>query len=591
MSSTFGALETAKSGLSVAMQNMNITGHNISNANTDGYTRQRLVTSAIDPPASSYLISQSSSTQVGRGVEVLEVEQLRSAYLDNQYRALNSDYSYSDSRSQALTYLEGLFNETDEDSGMTTAIENFYSALNTFSQNTSNETYRTNVQQQAVSMTENFNIVYGEMNDLWNDQNGGIDTAAQEINSDASKLVEYNKAISQYERLGENANDLRDERNLLLDKMSALVNITYSTNKDNPSMVDVQIGGLSLVSGVTSNPIEIDSASNHTAEIDTLTSQIASVNSGISQAVSAGEPTDGLKTELSGYLDELGHYISISTTADSNGITDVSFHGASLVSGSASASIENAAAGNLTAWVELKRNNLTLDGDNLSISSGTVTSGELYAHMEMIEGSGSNNSGIPYYMSQLNSLAQEIAKNINAIHSTGYTYPYNGGQSITGVNFFDVPMDSDGAGGLTPDYSRINAGNFSLSKEVSGSIYNIAGSSEEVSLSGNPTETGNNTVALQLFQDLNNGGYYGMLDNIVGHLAITSKESQSAQDTKQSLLKNIDAQRTSLSGVSIDEETVNLITFKQSYNACARMISAIDEMMDTLIGNTGVVGR
>jgi flagellar hook-associated protein 1 FlgK len=589
MSSTFGIFETAKSGLSVARQNLNITGQNIANANTEGYTRQRLITSAIDPSVSSYLVSQVDTSNVGEGVEVLGVQQIRSAYLDNQYRDLNSDYSYSEYRTQSLTYLEGLFNETDTDSGLTTAIENFYSALNTLAEDASSEEYRTNVQQQALALTGSFNIVYDEMNDLWEDQNYSISMSADKINSLAGQISELNRAIAQYERTGETANDLRDERNVLLDQLSGVVNISYGVNEDNSSMLDIRIGGLDLVNGTSVNAVTVDSVSNHTAEIDALTAQIAAVNADI--AASGTGATAAQQTEIAGYLADLGQYADVTATADADGVTSVDFYGVSLVNGSGQTAVGDAAETDLTAWVALKRNNLTLDGDELSVGAGTVTSGELYAHIEMVEGTDPGVAGIPYYMSQINGLAQAIARNVNTIHETGYTYPKDGLSSVTGVDFFNVTSVSDGAGGYTKDYSLITAGNFSLSDAVTSSVYNIAASSEEVDLYGDSTETGNNTIISQLVGDLDTGNYYGMLNSIVGNLATTVKSSTSVLDTREALLGSIDTQRASVSGVSTDEETTNLIVYQQTYAACARVITAIDSMMETLVKSTGLVGR
>lgn len=589
MSSTFGMFETAKSGLSAARQNLNITGQNIANANTDGYTRQRLITSAIDPAASTYLVSQVDTSNVGKGVEVLGVRQIRSAYLDNQYRDFNSDYSYSEYRTQSLTYLEGLFNESDTDSGLTTAIENFYSALNTLTEDTSSEEYRTNVQQQALALTESFNIVYKEMNDLWDDQNYSISMNADKINSLADQISELNTSIAQYERTGETANDLRDERNILLDQLSGVVNISYSTNDSNPSMVDIRIGSLDLVTGTSVNRVEADSVSNHMTEIDGLTAQIAAVNADIAAAGTGA--TAAQQAEISGYLTDLGQYADVTATADANGITAVAFNGVSLVEGSDSTSVKDAAETDLVARIALYRNNLTLDGSELSIGAGTVTSGELYAHIEMVEGSNPGVAGIPYYMSQINGLARTIARNVNQIHETGYTYPKDGLSSVTGIDFFHVASVPDGAGGYTRDYSLITAGNLSLGDEVMANAYNIAASSEQVDLLGDSTETGNNTIISQLVSDLDTGNYYGMLNSIVGHLATTVKSSTSVLDTREALLGSIDTQRASVSGVSTDEETTNLIVYQQTYSACARVITAIDEMLETLVKSTGLVGR
>jgi len=599
MASTFGILETAKSGLSVSMENLNITGHNIANADTVGYSRQRLITSAKDSASSVNLIKPVTEDTVGQGVEVISVQQIRSEYLDDQYRDLNSSYSYSDSNAQALTYLESLFNsELENGEGLTGAIEDFFSALNTFSEDTTSEENRISVQKTALSMTQNFNLVYQEMESLWTDQNDSISTVAQEVNSAAEKLAQLNEAIASYERSGETANDLRDERNLLLDELSGYVDITYSNDSTNSSMVDVQIGGISLVEGTTASTIEIDSASNHSDEIDALTSNIASTNAAISSAL-ASDPyadTSALQAQMSGYLSDLGGYITVTATADSAGVTDVTYNGVSLVSGSTATSIEDAVENDLTAWISYNKNNLSLNGSELSIEAGTVDSGALYAHMEMVSSTDSENPGIPYYMDQLNELARGIAQNINDIHLTGYSYDTDDSTTATtsenGIYFFNVETDPDTDGNVTAEYyDRITAGNFTIADDISNNVWNIAGSSVQVYSDGTTMDTGNSEIATALYEDLADGGYYSSLNGIVGHLAIALNTSENMLDTKESLLNSIDTQRTSVSGVSIDEETTNLIVYQQSYNACARVITAIDDMLDTMISSMGLVGR
>ncbi|MGI5935639.1 MAG: flagellar hook-associated protein FlgK [Oscillospiraceae bacterium] len=583
MASTFGGLETAKSGLVAARTSIDVTGHNIANANTVGYTRQRVLTSAREPGQGTYLISQFYNKRVGQGVDILEIQQLRSSYLDQQYRILNGDYMYSDKRVQSLTYLEGLFNELDEESGLTTSIENFYSALNVFSSDTSSLEYRTNVQQQALGMIHNFNVVYDEMKDLWHNQNDSISVAANRINAIAKELKYLNEAIASYERSGQPANDLRDERNLLLDELSGLVNITYAVNSDNPSMIDVKIGGLSLVSGSTFNQIEINSLSSRIEEINGFAKDIADLNKKLlDDSLTDPERTalqDEIQEKINQFKTAFDKYgITTAENPQNSMLTDVSFNGVLLVSGSN-------VCDTVDTLIQFNRNYLTLYGNELSIEAKTVTGGQLYSHMEMITGEEANSPGIPYYMKQLNLLAQDIARTINEVHKTGWTYPYGGNESTDNINFFYVPSD----GGME-NYDLITAGNFALDGKILESAYNIAGSAKKVDLSSGSTETGNNEVARRLLNTINDGNFFGKLNSIVGHLAIEIDSSRSILDTRESLINSVDKQRMSISGVDLDEEATNLIVFQQTYAACARVVTAIDEMLSIMINNMGRVG-
>ena len=601
MSSTFGILEAAKSGLSVSMENLKITGHNIANANTVGYSRQRLVTSAKEMNA-SYLLRPVTNEQVGQGVEVLDVQQIRSSYLDDQYRDLNSGYSDSDATTQALTYLEGLFNpELSDGEGLTGAVESFFSALNTFTSNTSSEENRIAVQKSAEGMTQDFNLVYQEMESLWNDQNDSISTDAQEVNSIAEKLADLNDSIASYERRGDTANDLRDERNLLLDTLSGYADITYSNNTDNPSMVDVKIGGASLVTGETASKLVVSSKADHADEIDGVTQHIADLNVQIAAETDSATISD-LQNQIADEVDTLKNTYNLSdlTTAANGSMVDVSYGSTTLVSGTSSSGIADAVQSDITTWADFNKNNLTLVespavSTEISIEAGTITSGSLYAHMNMVSSIDSDKPGVLYYMDRLNSLARSMAQNINEIHLKGFSYDSDGQadttNSTSGHYFFQVGTSVDGSGNVTEDYSKITAGNFALSNDIEDNIWDIAGSSEQVYSDGTQMNSGNSEVATSLYQDLANSGYYGKINSIVGHLALALDTSQNLLDAKQSLLTSADTQRTSVSGVSQDEEATNLIMYQQSYTACARVITAIDEMLDTMINNMGVVGR
>ncbi len=567
--STFGSFEIAKSGLSVAMQQLNVTEQNIANVNTEGYTRQRLLTSAKDPANGRYLVAQLSKTLVGQGVEALGIQQIRSEYLDKQYRTLNSNYNQSSARSTALEYLTGVMNELGEKGTITTAIDKFFSALNTFASNTSSQEYRTNVQQQALGMTQTFNNIYEEVQSLWHNQNDSVAIAAQKINSIAQKIANLNDAIAKFEQTGGTANDLNDERNLLIDELSGYVNITYDFNPDNSSMIDIKIGGLTLVEGKAVNEIVVDSAKD-------LIDDIVNGDAAAQAAASTR-------------LTELGF-----TCTETGGVYDVSFNGIALVTaGAAVPNIDNVVSSDLTLWVAYNRNNLTVNSTPPgALELGTVvTSGKLCSYMEMVSNQDAVNAGIPFYMEQINSFVREIAKNLNEIAASGYTYPYTlqDGTPVasqTGINLFHVP---DSGGG--PDYTLLNAGNFSLSAEVLESVWNIAGSSTPVDLTAGATESGNNVIALRLFQDLVENSYYDKLNSIVGNLSIDANTTDSILSTKESLLLSTDTQRQSLSSVSLDEETTNLIIFQQSYQACARVITTLDEMLNTMINNMGITGR
>jgi flagellar hook-associated protein 1 FlgK len=586
MSTIFGSFEIAKSGLSVAMLQLNVTEQNIANANTKGYTRQRAVTSAVEPNSSNYLIAPRHAALVGQGVEVINVTQIRSDYLDAQYRKLNTDYYTNESIDQALTYLNGVFNELDEDAGLTTAIKNFYSALNTFSSDPSSHEFRTNVQQQAQALTDTFNTIYDEMRSLWEDQNASIRTDVEQINSYAEKIAALNLAIARAVQADAATNDLKDELNLLLDELSGYVSIEYKFNEN--QTVDITIGGNVLVTGRQFSRIDMASPVENAEAIDGLTQEIAGLNAQIAAALEAGEDIAELETQLQEKIDELSEYLSVTveTDADTNQ-RSVFFEGVALVSGAEARASREAVETNLEAWVAFHSNTLTLNGETLDFD-GAITGGRLYGHVRMATSLRSDAQGIPFYMNQLNELARGMARDINAIHREGWTYPSGGTLSQTGINFFHVPGSLDEEGNPLYDYSTVTAGNIRLSEEVLASPNFIAASSETVNLEAGVTESGNNVVARALYGTLSKNGYFDKLNSIVADLAIETDTVRNIMATKDTLVTSVDTQRMSLSSVSMDEETTNLIMFQQTYNACARVVTTISDMIDTLVNRMGV---
>jgi flagellar hook-associated protein FlgK len=246
-------------------------------------------------------------------------------------------------------------------------------------------------------MTQSFNNVYEEMESLWHEQNDSINTVAQKINSIAQKLAQLNDSIAGALQTGGTANDLNDERNLLLDELSGYVNITYSLNTSNDNMIDVRIGGLTLVEGKTANEIEVESAASHTSQIDDLAQQIADLN-----AASETETDPAVIAANRDAIDvlviELGNYVTVAAAdnTDNPALIDVTFDGVPFVTGTEPFPAAAAVKSDLDTFIAFNRNNLTLNGMELSNDNNTVTSGQLYSNMEMITSKSPLSPGIPY---------------------------------------------------------------------------------------------------------------------------------------------------------------------------------------------------
>lgn len=251
--STFYGLEIARKGMSVSQKAIDVTGHNIANANTAGYTRQRLAMSAIEPGAGIHRLGFSAAGNVGAGARIITVEQVRSGFLDRQFRRENNQLNYWNERADGLAYVESLFDELSN-TGITAAITDFTDSIQEVSKDPVNKEYRTNMMQNALKMTETFNHYFQQLSSKQSELNVQVEVKTNQINDLAQSIADLNIQIARYELSGQKANDLHDKRNIYLDELSGIVDINYTTNSDN--QLQITIGGQTLVDHANVNKLQ-----------------------------------------------------------------------------------------------------------------------------------------------------------------------------------------------------------------------------------------------------------------------------------------------------------------------------------------------
>lgn len=517
MGSTFYGLEIAKSGLFVSQSEMNVSSHNIANVDTEGYTRQRIYTASVPGAGNHVQFAADKSGLAGRGVVAVTVEQIRSPFLDYQYRNQNSASTKWAAKEQFFSYVEDLFNtELDNSSIVSSSVSSqlgdFYDSLYKLVEKPADSEIRANVQKNALKLTETMNYYFDQLRDQQNTLNENVSVTVNQINQYSQHIAELNKEILGYELSGDKANDLRDTRNQLLDALSGLIDISYS--EDSSGYVNVQIDGNYLV---------------HQSDCNKL---------------------------------------AVAATMDNP--------------------VKPGAANRLyeVYWAD--------DSGAATTKKIGVENGALSAYMELRDGNTTNDIGIPYIVGQLNALCQKIVKDVNAVHRTGYTFPNdsNGNVSQTGINFFaDTSVAQDG--------SEVTAENFALSAEVMQNPYNIAASDAQVATTGEENEQrGNGNIALKLSELINSKDASGNPNNfdsvyktIVVGIGIEMSNISSTAKVQTVMQNHLTEQRKAISSVSLDEEMTNIIKFSHAYTAASRMITAMDEQLDVLINQTGLVGR
>ncbi|WHX48725.1 flagellar hook-associated protein FlgK [Paenibacillus woosongensis] len=248
MRSTFHTLEVGKRGVVAQQTALATTGHNITNANAPGYSRQVAKMAAARPIEFPGMTRSTNPNQLGMGVEVTSIKRIRDFLLDIEYRNQNSDLSTWIVKQETLSNVEGIFNEPSENS-IATSISEFWNAWQQLSKNPSSTdlSARTVVQQKAIALTETFNHIASQLDTLQNNLTQRINVKVAEVNNTVQQISDLTIMINRVEGLGDNANDLRDQRDLLIDQLSTLGNLQVIETDDNYQVI---FGDVMVVDGI-----------------------------------------------------------------------------------------------------------------------------------------------------------------------------------------------------------------------------------------------------------------------------------------------------------------------------------------------------
>ena len=256
MRTTFGSFNIATSGLFASQRSLDTTSHNISNANTEGYSRQITKQRATVPTYGD------PSGVVGTGVETYDIIRMRSSYLDVKYWGQNKTYREWNVKQEQLEQIEGIFNEPS-DTGIRIVMDEFFASLEELSKQPGDSTCRVAVLEKANVLAVSINRNGNELLNAVRDVNFSIKNKVSQINSLSEQIANLNKHIFSFELGGNKANDLRDQRNTLLNELSSIVNITVTEmpGPNNNNYMDVKIGGITLIDHIDYNKLATEDKS------------------------------------------------------------------------------------------------------------------------------------------------------------------------------------------------------------------------------------------------------------------------------------------------------------------------------------------
>lgn len=614
---TFGAFTTARLGIYAAQKGLDVTGQNISNINTEGYTRQTLDqislrTGGADRYTSAYDFS------IGSGVLTTGVSQIRDPYLDIRYRTETSSVGAMDTKLAGLEELSGVLDEVaegDDDNGVLEAqFNDLVSQLETMgTDHATEEEYDTLVRSSADSLVKLFNNYADSLSSIQENQAESLNQDMGDVNDILNSIQTLNDNILKSEIHGDSALEMKDQRNLLIDQLAQYtqIDVTYeSVSIGAGSSVDklvIKTAGDSpktLVDGgyVAQFSIQNDPKANPAYDASDPTS--------LPYLESDGTPTDD--ATLAEQIPSENYDLQLSALTNAKG---------AVLSGSTAVVLSDT---ELKGSLQASRELLTEAGE---FSTAAAVAGDPDA---------TTKRGIPYYQKALDGLAQKFASVLNEAN-TGYLKDTSGNYVesdgtvlISAADIADSgltaaqqsALDSDGVklGGPLfsnsssgDDTTGITAANISISNAWSTGSVRIQNSMVQSTSSPgavNSSDTSNILHIIALMdgsqaylpgdvepdaadgsQKYFEGSFQQMFTNIQATLAQDVKSTTTLLDNYSSAATELNTNRDSTSGVDLNDEAMSLMQYQKSYSAACRLMTTVDEALDKLINGTGTVGR
>ncbi|GAA1599014.1 flagellar hook-associated protein FlgK [Actinoplanes couchii] len=480
MGGSFSGINTALTSLYAQRRGLDVTGQNIANASTEGYTRQRVVMKSVNDNTHAGIYATSDG--VGNGVAIKSVERMANSALDQRSYTEHGNSAYQNTKATAYGLMEDVFGEPS-DTALQARMQDMWDGWNEVASNFDKPATKSAMLEQSATVAASLNDAAASLNNQYKSTRAGLDTSVSEVNKTAESIAKLNHEIVLATQSGLQANELQDERGRQILKLSELAGATVT---DQPNgAVNVFLGNAPLVSEFKAREIWVTPGSAQRME-DLATTEV----------------------------------------------------------------------------------NLQWKDVGTPVSSG----GSMGAQMEMVARGGT----IQGMSNRLDKVATTLAENVNTVHSAGYSTT-----GVTGLDFF-----------VSNDDNPLSAANIGVNRDLMSDVNKVAVSSGDPNGVGTTTRILNGNVADQL-ADLADSktGADSEYQSMIGDLGVASQSSIRRRDIQNAVTDQVDAARSAESGVNLDEEMTNLLTYQRGYEAASRVLTTIDSMLDQLINRTGLVGR
>ena len=633
MASSFAGIEIGKRSLMAQNQSIMTAGHNISNADNEGYSRQRVNLRAFDPLYRPDLTREERPGQVGQGIDVQSVTRIGDELLDIRITAQANLESYWETRDKYYSMLEKLYNEPD-DISIRTTMDKFWDSWQELSVYPESQAARQAVVSRGESMVNGVKQRFIGLQGVAAMINGDIEATVKQVNDFSLQIAEINKEIIRSEAMGDYPNDLYDRRDLMVEKLSKLINIT--TDRRDPDEFMVHIDGHILVQG----------GAARTYDVVPLTD-----NNGYTKVVWADTQNDAFFA--GGSLGALIELRDVDIRTEVQNLNTVAMNFADLVNDIHRNSV---GANNVTGldffieepFVANTLGNYDRNGDGVEDSTYIFRiSGSNELHLQEQTGlagvmtfSGiGGNVDVPYYatdtvetvINRINDSSSEVKAYLDrnnrlvlkavtasspdnpdfvirhvedsGFFLTGYAgllagsgeenaYDFN---QANAVDFLTAAV-REGEDGNAAQYAVapvLNpAGYMSVNKDIQKDVLSVAAGKAG---HNGVVEAGDGSSAVEIAALRNNPVMIGRSRTFddyfaesVTNVGLKGEQAQTNLLSQNAIMADLRDLRDSISGVNIDEELADIIKFQHGYNAAAKFISVVDELLDTVINRLGV---
>ncbi len=564
MVSIFGSLNVGEMGLKAHSVALQTTGQNIANASNEAFHRQRVFMNAL--PATDYV-----TYRVGTGVEVARIGRVVDMALETLIRDAKGDLERLNVLRNALVRLETVFNEFG-DGDLSSALSHFWDAVGDFSSNVSDSSVRRSVVLAAESLADNFNHFAETIRTARKEQNEYVKSAVGDINRISSSIADLNKHIAVAEDGGlqiQDASDLRDQRDALVEELSGIISV--KANESSSGMLQVYTGSEFLVFDTNVYELSTRESTDNGLVIDTV-------------HFSNGMELEPLGGKLKGFLearDEVlpGYLSKLDTLAGTLAYEFNKIHstgrgldGYTSISGTTVVSDPALALSNAGLPFEIKNGsfNILVKNETTGLTQTTNVKVDL-------TGTGSDTT--------LQSLAAALAAAdpaLNAAVTGDNRLEISSSDSSLTFSFSEDTSGALAALGIATFFTGTGAESLKVNSLVADNLDFLAGALSD--------EPGDNTNALKLLDlrdmkvfanDTETAEEYYL--DMVGTLGTESASFQNRAANQEILTQQMLNERQAISGVNLDEEAINLVQYQHAFQAAAKYLSVISQMMDVLV--------